>query len=172
VLDTARNYLPISSIKKTIDAMEVAKLNTLHWHITDGQSFPLVLQTKGLQILAEKGAYGPDMIYNKEMISELVRYGACRGVNIVPEIDMPGHMYEGVKEYPGDLITCGDQKDWSNWAAEPPSGHLDIRKAAATQFIKDLLSEVTTYLPGPYFSTGNDESAWGDGESLMHAISC
>lgn len=44
-----------------------------------------------------------------------------------------------------------------SWANEPPSGHLDIRKPAATTFVKDLLSEVVTYFPGPYVSTGNDE---------------
>jgi hexosaminidase len=46
---------------------------------------------------------------------------------------------------------------FSSWAAEPPSGHLDIRKPAATQFAKDLIGEISTYLPGAYFSTGNDE---------------
>ncbi|UZJ56163.1 hypothetical protein CBS101457_005483 [Exobasidium rhododendri] len=157
MLDTARNYLPVASIKKTIDVMETVKMNVLHWHITDGQSFPLKLETKGLGVLAGKGAYSNEMTYDKAIIADLVAYAASRGVNIVPEIDMPGHMYEGVKDYPGDLITCGNQKSWSDWANEPPSGHLDIRKPAATQFIKDLLNEATTYLPGPYFSTGNDE---------------
>lgn len=157
VLDTARNYLSPSKIKAQLDAMELFKMNHFHWHITDTASWPLSLQTKNLGLLAAKGAYSTDMTYDPQTIKELVHYAAERGISIVLEIDMPGHQYMGVAQYPGDLITCGAEKNWTAFGAEPPTGHLDIRKPAAIQLMKDILTELATYLPGQYFSTGNDE---------------
>jgi hexosaminidase len=158
VLDTARNFLPVSSIKKQIDVMETVKLNQFHWHITDSQSFPLALKTKGMDIIAKTGAYAPKAVYDQKTVQEIIQYAASRGVNVIPEIDMPGHMRAGIEHYGKDeLITCNAEKPWINWANEPPSGHLDIRKPAATQFAKDLFSEMATFFPGQYFGTGNDE---------------
>lgn len=88
MLDTARNYLPVSSILKTIDVMETVKLNQLHWHITDSQSFPLMLKTKGLDVLAKTGAYSPEAIYDSDTVNHIVQYAAARGVNVIPEVSM------------------------------------------------------------------------------------
>lgn len=156
MIDTARNFISPNVIKQQLDAMELVKLNQLHWHITDTSSWPLGLKTKGMDVLARKGAY-PNSIYEPETIKDIVKYAAQRGVSVIIEIDMPGHQYMGVKDYPGDLITCGNKKAWDKWAAEPPSGHLDIQKPAATQLMNDIFSELTTYLTSPYISTGNDE---------------
>lgn len=156
MIDTARNFIPPNVIKHQLDAMELVKLNQLHWHITDTSSWPLGLKTKGMDVLARKGAY-PNSIYEPETIKHIVKYAAQRGISVIIEIDMPGHQYMGVKDYPGDLITCGNRKDWDKWAAEPPSGHLDIRKPAATELMKNIFSELSHYLTSPYISTGNDE---------------
>ena len=89
MLDTARNFLPVESIKKTLDAMETVKLNQLHWHMVDAHSWPLALETKGLGILVEKGAYGPAnerMTYDKATVAHIVEYAAKRGVNVVMEV--------------------------------------------------------------------------------------
>lgn len=86
MLDTARNYLPVSSILKTIDVMETVKLNQLHWHITDSQSFPLVLSTKGLDVLAKTGAYSPEAVYDHHTVQYIIQYAAARGVNVIPEV--------------------------------------------------------------------------------------
>ena len=108
-------------------------------------------------MLAKTGAYAPNAVYDQKTVQDIVHYAACRGINVIPEIDMPGHMKAGVENYGKDLVTCNSIKPWDEWANEPPSGHLDIRKPAATEFVKDVFSELSTYFPGQYVSTGNDE---------------
>lgn len=157
MLDTARHFIPVGHLKSQIDAMELLKLNQLHWHMTDAQSWPLELQGNGLDILAAKGSYGPGMTYSKAQIKDIVRYAAERGVNVILEIDMPGHMNAGVKDMPGGLITCESKLPWEDWAAEPPSGHLDIRKKEAAAFVQAVFDDALSAFPGPYVSTGNDE---------------
>ncbi|KAI5632375.1 glycosyl hydrolase family 20, catalytic domain-containing protein [Phthorimaea operculella] len=90
ILDTARSYFPVESIKKTIDAMAVVKLNTFHWHITDSHSFPFVSERR--PNLSRLGAYSPRKVYTKQAIRDIVRYGLERGVRVLPEFDAPAHV--------------------------------------------------------------------------------
>merc|ERR1712121_631332 len=73
LLDTSRNFFPVRDIKRTIDGMAQNKLNSLHWHITDSQSFPM--QVNSLPNMVYYGAYSPDKIYSPEDIREIVEYG-------------------------------------------------------------------------------------------------
>lgn len=107
MLDTARNYMPMSDLKRQIDAMYLVKLNQFHWHITDAQSFPLVVP--GMEYLSQNGAYAEDMVYTPKDIKQFVHYAAERGVNVNVEIDMPGHLYMGI---PDQLISCPNKKAW------------------------------------------------------------
>ena len=88
VLDTARNYYPVRDILRTIEAMSMNKVNVFHWHITDSQSFPLVVPSE--PGLADKGAYGSDMVYTPEDVRRIVEFGLDHGVRVLPEIDAPG----------------------------------------------------------------------------------
>jgi hexosaminidase len=88
LLDTSRNYYGVDDIMRTIKAMSANKLNVFHWHITDSQSFPLVLPSE--PSLAAKGSLGPDMVYTPEDVSKIVQYGFEHGVRVLPEIDTPG----------------------------------------------------------------------------------
>jgi hexosaminidase len=63
-------------------------MNVFHWHITDSQSFPIVLPSE--PELAEKGSYGPYMNYSIQDVKRIIQYALSRGVRVVPEIDMPG----------------------------------------------------------------------------------
>jgi hexosaminidase len=72
LLDTARHFIPINTIKTILDGMSATKLNVFHWHITDGQSFPLWLPS--IPELAEKGASSPQEIYRPEEVKELIEY--------------------------------------------------------------------------------------------------
>jgi len=85
MIDTVRNYLEVSQIKKIIEGMSYDKLNTLHWHITDSQSFPFVSNREPL--MAVYGAYSPRHVYKPQDIQELVQYAQIRGVRIIPELD-------------------------------------------------------------------------------------
>ena len=88
LLDTARNYYPVRDILRTIRAMAFNKLNVFHWHITDSQSFPLVLPS--VPNLANFGSYSPEMRYTDQDVRRVVRFAEAFGIRVIPEIDMPG----------------------------------------------------------------------------------
>lgn len=88
MLDTGRNYYPVEDLTRLIGSMSANKLNVFHWHLTDSQSFPLVLESE--PGLAGNGSYGSGMEYSKEDVERVVEFGLEHGVRIVPEIDMPG----------------------------------------------------------------------------------
>jgi hexosaminidase len=89
MIDTSRHYLPFYMILETIDALMYNKMNVLHWHITDEDSFPLIL--KGHPEIAQYGAFSPEETYTADQAREVVRYAMVRGVRVVPELDSPGH---------------------------------------------------------------------------------
>ncbi|CDU23329.1 related to exochitinase [Sporisorium scitamineum] len=144
MLDTARNWFDIPTMRKLIDTMSFVKLNQLHWHATDTQSFPLAFSKDGgsgeeggdLSVLAEKGSYGwfqsetgevVRMVYTEEDVRGVVEYAAKKGVNVIIETDMPSHMLSGVEDVDGgNLMACPNSPDWQTVAAEPPSGQLRL----------------------------------------------
>lgn len=89
MLDTARNFLPISAIERTISGMGASKLNVFHWHITDSQSFPLEIPS--VPQLTRYGAYSPHKIYSPNDIRHIVEFAKLRGVRVIIEIDAPSH---------------------------------------------------------------------------------
>lgn len=88
-MDVSRNYYAPSDIMRTIDALSWNKFNRLHLHVTDAQSWPLVISA--LPDLATKGAYGAGLWYNPQELADIQEYGMYRGVEVNLEIDMPGH---------------------------------------------------------------------------------
>lgn len=112
-LDTSRNFFPIEALKRTINGMGMVKLNTFHWHMSDSQSFPIAL--KSHPDLSEFSMYSVDKVYTPENIIELTKYARARGVRIVPEIDIPGHVGEGF--YMKNLTSC-----YSSQISEPCKG--------------------------------------------------
>lgn len=88
LIDSARHYLPLRSIKRIIDAMSWVKLNVLHWHLVDDESFPLYIPS--IPTLW-KGAFSSAERYTRWDIEEIVDYARARGVHVVAEMDVPGH---------------------------------------------------------------------------------
>lgn len=86
-----RHFLSKKSILRTIDGMQYNKLNTLHWHITDSETFPILLET--LPDIGIYGSYSKNSIYTISDFKEIINYALKRGVKIIPEIDSPGHSY-------------------------------------------------------------------------------
>ena len=85
--------------------MAAAKLNTLHWHITDGNSVPI--ESKLFPDLANTGAYALTMIYSQEQVKTIVEYARHRGIRVVPEFDMPGHATAWALGSPaGVILNC------------------------------------------------------------------
>ncbi|KAF1919382.1 glycoside hydrolase superfamily [Ampelomyces quisqualis] len=156
-LDVARNWFPVSDIKRQIDALAFNKMNHLHLHITDSQSWPL--EIPALPELAAKGAYRPDLVYTPNDFKELQRHAAIQGVEMITEIDMPGHTSSIWYSFPDLIAAFNKQPDWDHWAAEPPSGTLKLNSTAVYTFLEklyaDLLPRIHPY--SRYFHTGGDE---------------
>lgn len=88
MVDTGRNYIPVPDLMRTIDAMSTCKLNTFHWRISDGTSFPLFLPK--VPELFEYGGFDRKMIYTKDDIKTLVRRAGVRGIRVLIEVAAPG----------------------------------------------------------------------------------
>jgi len=89
LIDSARHFLPVATIERAVDALSYSKLNVLHWHIVDSNSFPC-----GSAIypeLAAKGAYDATAVYSVADLARVVAYAKARGVRVLPEWDVPGH---------------------------------------------------------------------------------
>ncbi|KAJ1962003.1 Glucosamine-6-phosphate isomerase (Glucosamine-6-phosphate deaminase) (GNPDA) (GlcN6P deaminase) [Dispira parvispora] len=155
LLDTARNFFPVEDIKRTLDAMSYNKLNVLHWHLVDSQSWPV--ESKFLPELAKRGSYGPSMTYSHKDVGEIIEYGKLRGIRIIPEFDMPGHQGAVALVNP-EITSCYNEKEhWLSVANEPPSGQLNPFHKDTDKFVKDLTQEYAALFPDSYFHTGADE---------------
>ena len=157
LFDVGRNYYEVDDIKRTIDAMSWSKLNRLHLHITDSQSWPL--QIPALPKLAEKGSYYyPSASYSPEDIAGIYQYGINRGVEVVMEIDMPGHIGVVQLAY-DDLITAYNIEPYYWYCSEPPCGAFRLNSSKVYEFLDtlfdDLLPRISPYTA--YFHTGGDE---------------
>ncbi|KAG9574840.1 putative cytochrome 52A4, partial [Aureobasidium melanogenum] len=155
-MDVSRVWYAPADIIRMIDALAYNKFNRLHLHITDAQSWPI--EIPALPMLAEKGSYREGLTYSPQTMAYIQDYGASRGVEVILEIDMPGHTSSIAYSYP-ELIAAFNEKDWSAYAAEPPSGTLKLNSSAVAEFLdtlfEDLLPRVLPY--SSYFHTGGDE---------------
>lgn len=155
LIDVARHWYSVDDIKRAIDGLAMNKMNILHVHITDTQSWPL--EVPALPLLAEKHRYSPGLTYSPQDLQDMQEYGASRGVEVILEIDMPGHM--GIERaYPG-LSNAFAAMPWGTYCAEPPCGSLKLNNSAVYDFLDklfdDLLPRVSPYTR--YFHTGGDE---------------
>jgi hexosaminidase len=174
MLDTSRNFYPVDSILRTLDAMAYNKMNVFHWHITDSQSWPLYLERH--PELAKNGAYSPRQIYSTADLHKVVRHGASRGIRVIPEVDMPSHTASIAKTYP-KLVACVN-KDWRIYGAEPAPGALDPTKDQTYSLIEDIVAELAEIFPDTFYHAGGDEvntNCWKDDPTVgaylkKHAI--
>ncbi|CAG7853081.1 Probable beta-hexosaminidase fdl; AltName: Full=Protein fused lobes; Flags: Precursor [Serendipita indica DSM 11827] len=154
LLDTARNFFPIGDIKRTISAMELTKMNIFHWHIVDSQSFPLNLPD--FPELVAKGAYSSSKQYSTKDLDDVISFAAARGVDVMLEIDTPGHTAAIHHSHP-EYIACFEKTPWTTYANEPPAGQLRLTEPTVVNFTQRLFSSTIKHTPGKYFSTGGDE---------------
>ncbi|CAH0585925.1 unnamed protein product [Chrysodeixis includens] len=160
LIDTSRHYLSLSTILKTLDAMEMNKMNVLHWHIVDDQSFPY--QSEKFPDLS-KAAYHPKFIYTADNIKEILNYATFRGIRVMPEFDVPGHTSSWGIAFPNILTQCyrGDKVEGL--------GPMDPTKNATYEVIRDLFQEVQERFPDKYLHVGGDEvemSCWSSNPEI------
>ncbi len=97
MIDVSRHFQPIDLLKRSVDAMEASKFNVLHLHLTDAQSFPILLEDRipqviNMTLLGSKGSFDErDKVYSLSQLKDLVQYAYERGIEVVPEIDVPAH---------------------------------------------------------------------------------
>ena len=155
-LDISRNRISPKDVIRVIETMSFNKLNKLHLHASDSQSWPL--EIPALPELALKGAYHKSQIWTTSDLKRVQKHGVNRGIEVYLEIDLPGHTASIAHAYP-DLITAFNIQPWSPYAQEPPSGQLKLNSSAVSDFIKtlfdDLLPRIVPY--SSQFHVGGDE---------------
>lgn len=169
-LDVCRHFFPKEFIKKYIDYLAMYKMNTFHWHLTDDQGWRI--EIKKYPKLTEVGAWRKGSMvghyndqkfddkkyggfYTQEEIKEIVAYAKARHINVVPEIEMPGHAVAALASYPELSCTGGPFDVSMQW------GVLDdvlCPKETTFQFLETVLSEVIALFPSQYIHIGGDES--------------
>ncbi|XAR66318.1 Beta-N-acetylhexosaminidase [Bertholletia excelsa] len=142
LLDTSRHYLPVGVIKQIIESMSYAKLNVLHWHIIDEESFPLEVPSYPN---LWKGAYTKWERYTVEDAHEIVNFAKMRGINVMAEVDVPGHAESWGAGYP-DL--------WPSSTCKEP---LDVAKNFTFDVISGILADMRKIFPFELFHLGGDE---------------
>ncbi|KAK4279455.1 hypothetical protein QN277_011237 [Acacia crassicarpa] len=142
MIDTSRHYLPIEVIKQIIESMSYAKLNVLHWHIIDEQSFPL--ETPSYPKLW-KGSYTKWERYTVEDAYEIVNFAKMRGINVMAEVDVPGHAESWGVGYP------------ELWPAPSCREPLDVSKKFTFDLFSGILTDMRKIFPFELFHLGGDE---------------
>lgn len=188
MLDVSRHFFTVDEVKKYIDNMSRFKYNMFHFHLTDDEGWRL--EIKSYPRLTEAGAWRVNKVgnfgtfskplphepkdyggfYTQEDIKELVRYAKERFINILPEIDVPGHSTAAIVAYPELSCTEGADKytvhagegflDWSQGA--PPISSVDNTLCPANEkvydFMSKVLTEVAMLFPFEYIHVGGDEA--------------
>ncbi len=159
-LDVCRHFFPVDFIKKQLDLMAMYKLNTFHWHLTEDQGWRI--EIKKYPELTRTGAYRIDEgkryggYYTQDEIKEIVDYAAERFINVVPEIEMPGHSLAALASYPELSCTGGPFKVRNYWGVEPNIYCAGNDKVF--EFLEDVIEEVVDLFPYRYFHIGGDEA--------------
>ncbi len=161
LLDVSRHYFSVETIKVMIEETSLHKMNRMHWHLSDNQGYRI--ESKLFPKLNEVGSWRNDAdfgdsyggFYTFDEIKEIVTFAHTRGMEIIPEIDMPGHLAAILRAYPE--FTCSGEEVIVKDASENPDRILCAGQPQSIQFVKALLGEVSALFPYPYFHIGGDE---------------
>lgn len=171
-LDVSRHFFTVDEVKRYIDLMAFYKFNTFHWHLTDDQGwrieikkYPELTRIGGHRDSTLVGHYNDvpwkfDQIpthgfYTQDEIREVVAYANSKYIQVVPEIEMPGHARAALAAYP--MLGCNGkfQPVASTWGV---FDDIFCSKSETIQFLKDVLEEVITLFPSKYIHIGGDEA--------------
>lgn len=175
-LDVSRHFFPKEFILKFIDMMAMYKFNTFHWHLTDDngwrleiKKYPLLTEVSAWRVdreafhwkerdaqkSGEEATYGG--FYTQEEVKEIIKYAQDRYINIIPEIEMPGHTSEVFAAYPelsckGEKLTVNPGSYWPN------TDIFCAGKEETFEFLQDVIDEVVDLFPSEYIHIGGDEA--------------
>lgn len=128
----------------------MVKLNVLHWHLSDDQSFPFV--SSRLPELSDHGAFSPSAVYTRDDVDEVVSYAHDRGIRVIPEFDTPGHVAAWGASHPELLTSCCDER------GQPlGKGPMDPTMERTYTILWQLFRDVAKSFPDGFVHVGGDE---------------
>ena len=179
MLDVARHFFSVQEVKKMLDVMAIYKLNKFHFHLTEDQGwrwevkkYPKLTKVGAVAsntyvTSMEHGAYwtnqqyGP-YFYTREDLKEIVAYAASKHVEVIPEIDMPGHFSAAMAAYPEFSCNPDGVHRVETWGGVF-TDVLNVANPKAVRFVKDILDELMSIFPSKNVHIGGDEcptTAW------------
>jgi hexosaminidase len=179
MLDVCRHFFSVEFVKKTIDLMAYYKLNNFHWHLTDDQGWRI--EIKKYPRLTEIGSQRAQTVignyhdrtpqqfdntphggfYTQDQIRDVIKYAADRYINIVPEIEMPGHSMAALAAYPE--LSCDPGKTYKVYETWGVVKDVYCPSDKTFDFLEDVLTEVMDLFPSKFIHIGGDEvpkDAW------------
>ena len=168
LLDCCRHFFPVEEVKKVLDLMAIHKMNRLHWHLTEDQGWRIEIKKypkltevgawrNGTQVFrrAETDSTRYGGFYTQDQLRDVVAYAAERGITIIPEVDLPGHMIAALASYPELGCTGGPYEVMQYWGVHKDV--LCVGKEETFTFLEDVLTEVMDIFPSEYINLGGDE---------------
>ncbi len=160
-VDTSRHYFPLEELKKIVEQMALVKLNVMHWHIVDDQGFRL--ESK---VFPELNKAVGDEYYRQEEVKDLINFARIRGIDVIPEIDMPGHTSAIIQAYPE--LSCRGEAPEINERTRIYKDILCGGKPEVYDFITKLLTEVVELFSDYRIHLGGDEAPKSRWEECPH----
>ncbi len=170
-LDVCRHFFTVKEVKKYLDYLAMYKMNVFHWHLTDDQGWRI--EIKKYPKLTEIGGYRNGTLighysqtperydtiryggfYTQDEIKDVIEYAATRHIQIVPEIEMPGHALAALAAYPMLACTPGPFEVGKSWGVFKD---VFCPSELTFNFLQDVLTEVCELFPGKYIHIGGDE---------------
>ena len=189
MLDIARHFFNKDEVKKVLDIMVLYKMNRFHWHLTDDQGwrveipeYPKLTEIGAIRKASFSNAdgqnfyddteYGRGMYYTLNDLKEIVDYAKARNIEIIPEIDLPGHMVAAVASYPE--FSCDPTKQYEV-RVDGGISHdvLNIGNEEVIEFLKCVLGHIATTFPYDYVHIGGDEcptEQWATNEQCLALV--
>jgi hexosaminidase len=158
MLDVARHFHDVETVKQVIDYLAMYKMNRLHLHLSDDQGWRIDIRS--WPNLAQHGGStqvggGPGGYFTQDDYREIVRYASERFITIVPEIDMPGHTNAALASYPD--LNCDGVAPELYTGIQVGFSSLCVEEEITYRFVWDVLSEIAAMTPTPYLHIGGDE---------------
>ncbi len=174
MLDCARHFHPVDTIKRLINQLAQLKFNVFHWHLTDDEGWRI--EIKAFPQLTEIGAWrGLDTpiepqysnlagkhggYYSQAQIRDVIQYAAERNISVIPEIDIPGHCRAAIKSLPELLVDPDDHSEYRSIQYYTDNVLSPALEGTYT-FLDTVLEEVAQLFPSPYVHIGADEVPHG-----------
>ena len=164
LIDACRHWMPVSMVKRNLDGMAAAKMNVLHWHLTEDQGFRV--ESKVFPKLHQMGSDGK--YYTQEQIRDIIDYANDRGIRVVPEFDIPGHTTSWFVGYPELATQPGPYSIERRWGIMDPV--MDPTQDTTYKFLEKFLGEMAHLFPDEYMHIGGDENNgkhWNASEEIQ-----